>query len=192
MLLWIINLPFLFTADYFITIWLDNCMPTYAPIFTKITLLTTMIECFSSPIGTLVHATGRMRNYQVIASVTIILIIPLSYIILKYGGDPKSVFYCSLFMSPITHTTRIILVKKLLPFSVNKYIKEVIIPCILVSLTSIIPSYYINEYIQIHPIVLFFVLIVIACISILLLGCTRNERNMILQKIKRMNRLYMN
>ena len=60
-----------------------------------------MIECLSGPIGTLVHATGRMRNYQVIASSVIMLIIPISYIILKCGGNPESVFYCSLFMAPV-------------------------------------------------------------------------------------------
>ena len=74
--------------------------------------------------------------------------------------------------------------KRLLPFSVSGYMKEVAMPCIFVVLVSIIPSYYINRYVQIHPAVLFFVLFVIACVSIFLLGCTRGERNMILRKLK--------
>ena len=184
MLLWMINLPFLFTADYFITLWLGDGLPSYAPVFTNITLVTTLIECFSGPIGTLVHATGRMRNYQVIASFVILLIIPISYILLKIGGSPESVFYCSLFMAPIVQATRIILVKKLLPFSVSGYMKEVIIPCVLVALVSIMPSYYISEYVRIHPLALFFILFIIASVSILFLGCTRGERRMILRKIR--------
>lgn len=184
MLLWMIDLPFLFTIDYFISLWLGDSMPPYAPVFTNITLVTIMIECLSSPIGTLVHATGHMRNYQVIASSVIMSIIPISYMILKCGGSPESVFYCSLLMAPIVQATRIVLVKRLLPFSVKGYIKEVIVPCALVSLVSIIPSYCISVYVQAHPIVLFLVLFVIASVSVFLLGCTRGERDMIWGKVK--------
>lgn len=184
MLLWMINLPFLFTADYFIALWLGEGMPSYAPIFTNITFLTVMIECFSGPIGTLVHATGRMRNYQVIASSVIMLIVPISYIMLKCGGSPESVFYCGLFLAPIVQVTRIILVKRLLPFSVGRYIKEVMKPCALVLLVSIVPSYYIDRYVQMHPIALSFVLFIIACVSVFLLGCTKGERGMVLRKAR--------
>ena len=179
-----INLPFLFTAEYFITLWLGDGVPLYALAFTNITLVTTLIECFSGPIGTLVHATGRMRNYQVIASSVILLIIPISYILLRMGGSPECVFYCSLFMAPIVQAIRIILVKRLLPFSVCTYIKEVVSPCVLVALVSVIPSYYISEYVRMHPIALFFILWFIACISIFILGCTRGERGMIFRKMR--------
>lgn len=189
LLLWIIDLPFLFTADYFISLWLGDGIPPYALVFTNITLATIMIECLSGPIGTLVHATGRMRNYQVIASSVIMLIIPISYIILKCGGNPESVFYCSLFMAPVVQATRIILVKKLLPFSVSGYMKEVVKPCILVLLASIIPSYYINRYVQIHPVALFFVFFIIACFFVLLFGCTCGERLMLWRRIKRIFRI---
>lgn len=184
LLLWMINLPFLFTAEYFITLWLGDGVPLYALAFTNITLVTTLIECFSGPIGTLVHATGRMRDYQVIASSVILLIIPISYILLRMGGSPECVFYCSLFMAPIVQATRIILVKRLLPFSVRAYIKEVVSPCVLVALVSVIPSYYISEYVGMHPVALFFVLWIIACVSIFILGCTRDERGMILKKVR--------
>ena len=92
--------------------------------------------------------------------------------------------YCGLFLAPIVQVTRIILVKRLLPFSVGRYIKEVMKPCALVLLVSIVPSYYIDRYVQMHPIALSFVLFIIACVSVFLLGCTKGERGMVLRKAR--------
>ena len=184
MLLWIFDLPLLFTADYFIALWLGEKMPPLAPVFTNIILITTSLECFSNPISNLVHATGKMRNFQVGTSVVLLLIVPMAYLVLKMGGSPESALYCSLFMAPVVQATRLILVKKLLPFSIRRYLIDVILPCMVVAVASLIPAYILCKYFTLHPIVEAFILLLISVLAIVFFGCTRSERLAVFSKIK--------
>lgn len=189
MLLWIVDLPLLFTSDYFITLWLGEKMPDYAPIFTNIVLLTVTIECFSQPISTLVHATGQMRNFQVVTSMFIMLIIPIAYVLLKCGCAPEYALYCSLFFAPIVQLVRLMLVKKLVPLSILKYIKQVIWPSACVAVISFAFIFLFTKYIYVHSIGLAVICFLVSIISILLIGCSQTERlflyRFICRKVKR-------
>jgi len=185
MLLWMLDLPLFFTSEYFLRLWLGENVPSYAPLFTKIVLITILIECFATPISNLVHATGKMKVFQLVTSAVIILVIPLAYIVLKFGSPPPAALYCSLFMAPLIQLTRLLLVRNILPFSISAYLKEAILPSIKVALVSCGIMLLINRLLEtyIHPIVLSIIGFFIALIAIYILGCTRKERIFIWSKI---------
>lgn len=181
MLLWIIDLPLLFTSDYFIKLWIGDKMPAYAPLFTTIVLITVTIECFAQPISTLVHATGKMRNFQIITSLVILLILPIAYCVLWLGAPPESALYCSLFLAPLAQLVRLCLVKRLVPLSICRYMLNVIVPSCTVAFVSYIAVRLSLYVLPLSPIVLALYSGCIAIVVIWFVGCNRLERAVILK-----------
>ncbi len=185
MLLWLIDLPLLFTAQYFITLWLGDNFPPYAPLFTNIVLVTATIECLAHPISTLVHASGIMKTFQIITSSVILLIIPFAYIVLKLGFPPESALYCSLCLAPIVQLVRLILVKRIVPLSLSKYFNEVILPALIVAAVSYASLYVFVAIVDSSSFVVAIVGFFIAAVSIFFLGCNKSERTMLASFIKK-------
>ncbi len=188
MLLWIITLPLLFTIDYVLDLWLSPNMPEYAPVFTLIILLTSLVEVFGPPIATIVHATGKMKKYQLICGLSIMMIVPLAYLFLKIGYPPESAMYVSLFVLIGVHILRLFLVKELVEFSIFDYLKQCILPCVYVCALSLIVPFVIsitNLGSSMHPLFLFLICLICSCVSIWLVGLSRHERDIIINRIKR-------
>ena len=49
-------------------------------------------------IGIANNATGNIKYYQIVEGSTLLLIIPIAYIVLKLGGNPISVFWVQLII----------------------------------------------------------------------------------------------
>ena len=95
-----------------------------------------ILSSLNTPLSQVVHATGKMRNYQMGTSVIICAILPIAWVVLKLGGDPTSVYVVSIIMTIINQGVCMILLKRVFPYSIREYLKEVIWPCLLVSVIS--------------------------------------------------------
>lgn len=74
-------------VDFFLSKWLKE-VPPYAGIFVMLTLLNALVEILLNPIGTLNAASGKIRNYQILNSVTQWLIFLFTMIVLYFKADP--------------------------------------------------------------------------------------------------------
>ena len=190
MLLWLIDLPLLFTCQYFLSLWLGDNMPPYAPLFTNIVLITVTIECFAHPISTVVHATGNMRIFQIFTSLATLLIIPFAFIVLKMGSSPEYALYCSLLLAPIIQFIRLLLVKKLVPLSLSMYFNVVVTPAILVASVSYGIVYIIFSIKGLHSVVIALISFAVAALSVFLLGCTKRERAVVYSYVRKVIKKY--
>ena len=128
-LLLLLSFPVLLEINQILTMWLGNNVPEYTELFSILVIITAIIEVLASPISTIVHATGKMKNYQIICSTIIMLIVPISYIILKLGGNPETPMIISIIVCIIVHGVRLILLRNILEqFSPKEYINKVILP----------------------------------------------------------------
>lgn len=190
-----ISLPACLEADIVLRWWLGN-VPQYTVVFLRFILLTNLIGSLSNPIIVSVHATGNIKKFQLIEGTTLLLIVPISYIGLKFFHyPPEYVFIVHLCIETITQCIRIKIVLPMIQMKINTYIKEVIIPVIKVLVTA--PIIPIIAYTFIEKNIINFFLICLLCIlscslSIYLLGCTfkeqiflKNKLNTIYLKIKK-------
>ena len=130
-------IPIIIEINYILDLWLGHDMvPNYTVSFTILVLLNTLVSSFHTPMVQIVHATGKMKVFQIVISLIICSIIPVSWFFLKFGYDPNSVFVVSLIITIINLVVSLFIVHKLFSFSYLQYIKEVIIPCVVVSLLS--------------------------------------------------------
>ena len=92
---------------------------------------------------TTAQATGDIKMYQILISIVTILNLPLSYLILKMGAAPVSVFVISFCTSFICIFVRLFCIKRLIcSFPILKYVKNVLGNIFVVSFVSaIIPLF---------------------------------------------------
>ena len=135
-LLWLIALPILIETPAIINFWLGQT-PEYVVQFTRIILIITAVDSISGSIMTVCHATGKIKMYQFVVGMINIMVVPISYLVLKFGYPPVSVFVVSLFLTCIATVARLYITKILVPeFLLMGFITKVLLVSIVVSFLS--------------------------------------------------------
>lgn len=185
-MLLILSLPILIETETILNLWL-TFVPENTITFLRLILLTTWINSIANPLVVSVKATGKVKRYELIIGVIMLLILPISYIFLKLGYPPYIVFVVHLCMECVAQIARIFITRNLIGFSVFSFFKSVIFRIVsVVSVALVIP---LCLFIYLDDSILSFLSVcfssVVSCIlSIYLLGLTNNERIMIVNKAR--------
>lgn len=184
-LFFIISMPLLIVTDAVINLWLGE-VPQYCSIFVILMLLNAYIELFSSPLMLITQATGRIKNYFLVISSVMIMILPLSYIVLKLGASPYYVLYVTIAINIILLLIRLWFVSYNAKFPVTFYIKEVLLPAFFIIAISTLIAHYISLMItnDIYSILISFSSspIIIGTLALFILF-TKSERNQLFKYV---------
>lgn len=137
-MLYVISVPVIIELSYILHIWLGDTVPDYTVPFTVLVLLIMMVSALNTPLSQVVHASGKMRDYQVVSSLILCLILPVAWVLLKLGGNPVTVYWVSLAITCLNQVVCMLLLKRIYDYSIRAYIREVIVSCILVSIGGLI------------------------------------------------------
>lgn len=180
-LVYLISLPILLKTEIVLNWWLGS-VPDYTVDFVKLTLIDSIIISISSSLMSAFQATGRIKAYQLIVGMMILLNIPLSYYLLSYGFNPNSVFMVIIVISIITLFIRISLLNKISKSIINGFYTDVIFRIILVIATSSLPVIAIEKFIQnsfFGLITIYFISAILIITSIIIFGMKKQERILI-------------
>ena len=195
LLLFMITLPVIVNIDYILHLWLVK-VPEYTEGFVCLILIDSMIDVFlgSSQFITAMMATGKIRNYQIIVGVMIMLVLPIGYLLLDIGCGPYSIVYAMIGISLISDLTRFLFCKYQIGFSLRKLITSVWIPILMTVLLScpvpfIIKWYYFAEGSFIGIVLTSLISVIIIAIVSWFVAMNNSERQVISQLIaKRLHR----
>lgn len=139
-LMMIIAIPAFLEIEYVLKLWLQK-IPTYTVIFAKLTIIMIIFDCLSRPLHLAIFATGIVKKYQFFQSSIYLLILPLSYILLKYlYVTPEIIISILVLFKFIMLIVRIKLTNALIQIPISEYVKNVLIPSIqCLTLSLIIP-----------------------------------------------------
>lgn len=186
MLLLCLMLPLMLAIDQILSLWLKD-VPPYTNVFVCLMLCISMVDAISNPFMTASAATGRVRLYQSIVGGVLLVIVPISYLILKMGGEPYSVFVVHLCIGVIAFIVRLLIVKKLIGFSIKDYIFNALLPCFYVGVPSIVVSLGVRMYIldwNGSSFIISILSFLIVCVCVFCFGFTKKERSFIISKIR--------
>ena len=138
LMLFMLSMPVIIELPYILHLWLGDVIPDYTVSFTMLILINMIVGSLNTPVTQVVHATGKMRKYQIGTSFIICSILPISWLFLKAGGSPISVYIISLGVICINQVVCMLILKQIFPYSIKQYMKDAILPCILVSLVALI------------------------------------------------------
>ena len=183
-ILLILSLPIIINANYILNLWL-SIVPEHTVTFVQLVLIFKMSESLANPLVTAMLATGNIRNYQIIVGGLQMMNLPISYIFLKLGYPPETIFVIAIFISFCCEMARLYMLRGMIQLSMRSFLREVYFNVILVTIAA-----------AIIPVILFkvlpedflgFIINCVCCvlctvISILYIGLSRNERQMIITK----------
>lgn len=192
--LYILSLPLCLSIDYILSLWLKQ-VPEFTNTFIVLTFIDTLVAIlFGSPLMTSMMATGKIKRYQIIVSSIILLYLPISYVSLKIGGTPYTVFYILIIISGLSGFVRLLFCKKQIGYSLRRYLKKVIIPVTIVVIISapisiIINRLYLSEVNFINAFINSMTSFAVSGLAIWFIGINKYERialiNILLRRLKR-------
>ncbi|WP_228346252.1 hypothetical protein [Venatoribacter cucullus] len=141
----LLSVPVLNNMSFILSVWLGN-VPDYTVVFTRLIILSILIESLSRTFITAAQATGRVKLYQFVVGGILLLNIPISYAILKAGSAPEVVFYVTISLSVSALLARIQLASSLINMKKRKYIFDTLVPVIAVALFVFLANRFINDF----------------------------------------------
>ncbi|MFT4205248.1 MAG: oligosaccharide flippase family protein [Chitinophagaceae bacterium] len=178
-LLYIITLPVIFKLPFILKIWLTK-VPANTVTFTRIIIMTLWVDVLSYPLMASFQATGHIKVYQITVGVLTMLNIPISYVFLKLGYPVYTPFTIIGITVCICLILRLFLLKRIIhEVSIVAFLRKVIVPILLVGVTSILLIYFISNkfYDNLIYFFLFTLLsIVLTSFVIYFLGTSHEER----------------
>lgn len=174
-------IPLIFEADFILQLWLKN-VPVYAVIFFQLTLLLMLMDKFTFHIGDAIRAVGNIRNFQIMEAFTILLGLPISYIVFKKGGSPVSIYIVNLIMYGFTALVRLYFGKKVAGLQIKEYFNKSIFPVLMSLMAATILTYivFFNMNIGFIRLIIVFLLFIVTFTALFwILGINKEEKNII-------------
>lgn len=141
-----LSIPLIMEITQILRLWLGEAVPPQTGLFTVLVLLNKIISSVNPIIGQVAFATGRIKRYQIANSVVNIMLIPMSFLLLLCGLSATSVFILTIIVSVINQAVCLIELNRVFYLDLNKYVKEVILPCIIVLVVSFVPQFFIHSF----------------------------------------------
>ena len=142
----VLFLPVIFEINYILSLWLGSTFPSAATSFTLLILILKLITVFNPPLTNLMSAVGKIKAIMLCSFITICSILPLSILFFKQGAIPEYMYYLMIALALINQiVSSVIVAKQFSFFNLLKYLKQVILPCSVLSIIVMIPMLIVNH-----------------------------------------------
>ena len=191
LLLFFLSLPVLMETNFILTLWLKT-VPDDAVVFTQIMICISLIYTTANPCIIANQATGKVKIYQMVVGGILLLILPISYVVLKLGAPAYSVFIVHFCIESLAQFSRMYMLRKLIHLPLWQYMKNIYIPIVSTVVIAIILPLVVR--IQVAEGWLRFLAVGFTCVlsvgaSSYFIGFTKQERVFFLDKSLRLLRI---
>jgi O-antigen/teichoic acid export membrane protein len=176
--------PLFCETEGILFIWLKQ-VPDYAVFFTRLILISALLEVFSFPLVSAIQATGNIKLYQITVSVVYLFNIPISYFFLKQGFPPETTMIVNIVLVIISFIPRLCICKRIVGFPIGRFMVVVFLKVCLCTLVYAVLLYFLKE--KIHTNLFLEILLEMSvCLGcVLFIGVSKIERQLICAKVKR-------
>ena len=176
LLVYIISIPLYSSCGFVLKIWL-GMVPEYSVEFTRVILLCTMIEALSGPLWMAVHATGNIKTYQIVISITLLSSLGLCYLVCLSNLGAVIGYLTKAIILLAAMFFRLLYLTQALKYNLRTYLQDVVKKAIILIILGIIVIQF-TTLIPNEPISLIVVIIMTLLISIFI-GLSSIERKKI-------------
>ena len=147
-LLLLIAVPVMINIDYLLQLWLGT-VPEYTSQFLVLALIAALINVMAPPIVTALQATGKIKVFQIVICIIMLLELPLAYSILYYGGKPYMAMYPTILVMFIGLFARFIILRRLIPvYRLRYFIINIVVRNLLIGMICFLLSLWIGKCFQ--------------------------------------------
>ncbi|MDV7140196.1 hypothetical protein R3X28_14990 [Maribacter sp. TH_r10] len=125
------GIPIIVEMPFILNLWLKD-VPEFAIIFCRLNLFRSILSQLTVTFPTAIGAIGNIKRSQQIESVIWLLLLPVSYIMFKWGAVPEMIYVNLIFMVMALSFSRIYFAHRICGMSVKAYFSDVITKAFLV------------------------------------------------------------
>ena len=184
MLLFFLSLPIILEINYILTLWL-GIVPENTVIFARIIIAISLIYTTANPCVIANQATGKVKVYQAVVGGLLLLILPISYIVLKLGAPAYSVFIVHFCVESVAQFARMYMLRNMIDLPLLSYVKNIYLPIMGVVLLSVVLPMLVYNNMQegfIRLLAVGMTCVLSVAMTSLFIGMTRNERTFLIDK----------
>jgi len=186
LLVLILSLPIIIETPYILNLWLVE-VPDHTVIFVRLTLAITLVDSLAPALLAGIHASGKVKNYQLTNGTMLMMTLPLVYLVLWLGCEPYMAFVASLGISIICYFIRIVMLHFITGFPMLAYLRQVTFRILLVTILSLMIPMTVSFY-KDSGFMWFVISIVVTVLStvifVFFIGLTQVERKSVIIRIK--------
>ncbi len=177
-LMLLLSLPLILETKYILSLWLvevENSMVT----FTKLILIYSLINVFEFPLTQLVHATGKVKKYQISVGLITLLTLPLAYITFKLGYPAEMAIVVLIFVYSLAYIPRLIIIRNQLNIPIYDYFMQVVAKTFIVTFFAILLPllvFFTMDFGLKRMIITILVSLLSVVLSVFIFGITKAER----------------
>jgi O-antigen/teichoic acid export membrane protein len=159
-------LPIMLEIDFVLKIWLGDNVPEHTSIFVVIIVLNSFINNLNAAVSGIVHASGKMKIYQLCGGSISLVSVAIVYIAMLIWDIPSIALIVLLALDIIRQFVALLVLKSIVnEFSLKVYIHDVVVPLVLVASVSLIFPMLVYNYMQMG-VLRFFVVFVVSILSV--------------------------
>lgn len=137
LLLLTLSLPVVIEAPLILNLWLKE-VPNYTVIFLRIAIFTALLNTLSNPLIVTMHATGKVRDYQIVVGGLSLLTLPIVWIALKMGAAPYMAMVIAFAVELVCHFARLYMLVRSIKFPMMRFLKDVTSKVYIITILSMI------------------------------------------------------
>jgi hypothetical protein len=189
-LIGLIGIPLFLEMEYVLELWLKN-VPDYTVVFARLTLIQGLIQAIDFPIGTGIHAVGKMKLPNITSAFIYMAILPISYVAIKLGASPEIAYIMIICVYPLALFMDLYIINKYTGFPAMNFLISIAMRSVLyIVITTLIVGLFVQGVLNAGFLRLMVTSIVSSLIFlpiIYFVGMTKGERLFITNIIAKKN-----
>ena len=185
-MLLVICLPLIIEAPTALGLWLME-VPEGSVTFLRLLLVVLIIQQSNNVLVVAIAATGYIKRYEFILGIVMLTIVPISYVVLRLGGAPWSVFVVYLAVVIVAFFLKLYIILPMIQLSLKDYIRYAIGRCALVLAFSLIAPfamYFVKTPGLLFSFLNIFVLVVSTIVVSYIFGMEKEEKMVVAKKVR--------
>lgn len=186
LMMYLFIVPVCCEADTLLTLWLGEA-PEWSALFLRFAMFESLAVTSGSNLFRLIQADGHIQKYTIHAAITAGCIFPVTWLVYYLGAPAWMSYVIFIIDFLVLNLVRFYDLKKLMDFSVLQHLREVVVPCLIVSVTAFIVPLVVCHFME-AGIRRFLINVPVAvlwtglcCVAF---GLTRSERVFLFEKAK--------
>lgn len=184
LMMYVFIVPVCMESEMLLKLWLGD-VPAMAPLFLQLAMFESLAVTSGQNLFKLIQADGHVKKYTIHAAITAGLIFPVVWMAFALGAPVWISYIIFIIDFFVLNFVRFYDIKQLMSFSVHKHIGEVIVPCLIVSVTSFIIPLALGYFME-EGVARFFVMVIVSVLwtglMCVVFGLTKHERTLFLEK----------
>ncbi|MBR1576419.1 MAG: lipopolysaccharide biosynthesis protein [Bacteroidales bacterium] len=186
-----VSIPIMLEMPFLLGLWLEE-VPAYTASFAVIMLVNALVDNVDFPVWVAIQATGRIKYYQITVGTVQLLVLPIAYLLLKWGTfPPELVFYVAIAISIVCFFLRQGFAWRLAEMHPKDFLRRVLLPVVGVAAVAWLVGWAIRRVMDEGFVRLLVVAAATLCCQVSaigLFGLTPGERQTILERIRQVAR----